>query len=132
MRFSEISEAYMVLGNKGLRKKYDRGLLSLSDLTARARPSTGGPTGGSAEQQAGGRRSVMGADLRERIFDFDKFYKAHYEGQLQRQKDIRVRKEEMLKRTQENVGDKQLGRMTEIGVGMLLVFAVGILLSLKT
>ncbi|XP_015230130.1 PREDICTED: dnaJ homolog subfamily C member 30-like [Cyprinodon variegatus] len=128
VRFSEISEAYMVLGNKGLRKKYDRGLLSLSDLTTRARPSTGG----SVEQQAGGRRAVMGADLRERIFDFDKFYKAHYEGQLQRQRDIRVRKEEMLKRTQENVGDKQLGRMTEIGVGMLLVFAVGILLSLKT
>uniref|UniRef100_A0A3Q2D277 DnaJ homolog subfamily C member 30, mitochondrial n=1 Tax=Cyprinodon variegatus TaxID=28743 RepID=A0A3Q2D277_CYPVA len=63
VRFSEISEAYMVLGNKGLRKKYDRGLLSL--------------------------RAVMGADLRERIFDFDKFYKAHYEGQLQRQRDIR-------------------------------------------
>lgn len=129
-RFTEISEAYAVLGNKGLRKKYDRGLLSLSDLTGRTKPSSGVPTGGSAERQAAGRRSVMGTDLREKVFDFDRFYKAHYGDQLQRQRDLRLRKEEMLRRKQDNVGDKKLGRMTEIGVGVLLVFAVGILLSL--
>lgn len=129
-RFSEISEAYAVLGNKGLRKKYDRGLLSLSDLTGRAKPSSGVSTGGSAERQAGSRRSVMGTDLREKVFDFDGFYKTHYGDQLQRQRDIRLRREEMLRRKQDTVGDTTLGRMTEIGVGMLLVFAVGILLSL--
>ncbi|KAM4724052.1 uncharacterized protein FYW61_014633 [Anableps anableps] len=129
-RFSEISEAYTVLGNKGLRKKYDRGLLSLSDLTGRARRSSGVSTGGSAEQQAGSRRPVMGADFRERIFDFDQFYKAHYGEQLQRQRDIRVRQEQMQKRREDSIQDKKLGRMMEIGVGMLLVFAVAIWFSL--
>ncbi|MEQ2274544.1 hypothetical protein XENORESO_019031 [Xenotaenia resolanae] len=128
-RFSEISEAYTVLGNKALRKKYDRGLLRLSDLTGRARPTTGASSGGQAEQQTGTRRSVMGKDFRERVFDFDKFYKAHYSDQLQRQRDIRVRKEEMLKTKQTSIGEGKLGRMMEIGVGMLLVFAVGILMS---
>ncbi|MEQ2313432.1 hypothetical protein AMECASPLE_001958 [Ameca splendens] len=128
-RFSEISEAYTVLGNKALRKKYDRGLLHLSDLTARARPTTGASSGGQAEQQTGSRRSVMGKDFRERVFDFDKFYKVHYSDQLQRQRDIRVRKEEMLKTKQTSIGEGKLGRMMEIGVGMLLVLAVGILMS---
>ncbi|KAK5622366.1 hypothetical protein CRENBAI_004724 [Crenichthys baileyi] len=128
-RFSEINEAYTVLGNKALRKKYDRGLLSLSDLTARARPTTGASSGGQAEQQTGSRRSMMGKDFRERGFDFDQFYKAHYSDQLQRQRDIRVRKEEMLKTRQTSIGEGKLGRMMEIGVGMLLVFAVGILMS---
>ncbi|KAM4540756.1 uncharacterized protein V3H82_022701 [Fundulus diaphanus] len=131
VRFSEISEAYMVLGNKSLRKKYDTGLLSLSDLTTRARPAGGASFGVSGEQQDGSRRSAAGAALRERVFDFDEFYKAHYGGQLQRQREIRLRKEEMLRRKQERAGEKKLGRMMEIGVGMLLVSAAGIILSLR-
>ncbi|XP_012723219.2 uncharacterized protein LOC105929847 [Fundulus heteroclitus] len=131
VRFSEISEAYMVLGNKSLRKKYDTGLLSLSDLVARAKPAGGASSGVSGEQQAGSSRSAAGAALRERVFDFDEFYKAHYSGQLQRQREIRYRKEEMLKKKQERAGEKKLGRMMEIGVGMLLVSAAGIILSLR-
>uniref|UniRef100_A0A3Q2QL94 DnaJ heat shock protein family (Hsp40) member C30 n=1 Tax=Fundulus heteroclitus TaxID=8078 RepID=A0A3Q2QL94_FUNHE len=131
VRFSEISEAYMVLGNKSLRKKYDTGLLSLSDLVARAKPAGGASSGVSGEQQAGSSRSAAGAALRERVFDFDEFYKAHYSEQLQRQREIRVRKEEMLKKKQERAGEKKLGRMMEIGVGMLLVSAAGIILSLR-
>ncbi|XP_072221857.1 uncharacterized protein [Leuresthes tenuis] len=130
-RFSEISEAYTVLGNKGLRKKYDRGLLSLSDLTATARPSARDTTGSSASQHTDSKRSVMGADSRGGIFDFDTFFKSHYSEQLQRQKDIRVRKEEILKRKQTAVGEKKMERMMEFGVGMLIVFAVGLLLSLN-
>uniref|UniRef100_A0A3P8TXU2 J domain-containing protein n=1 Tax=Amphiprion percula TaxID=161767 RepID=A0A3P8TXU2_AMPPE len=59
IRFSEISEAYTVLGNKGLRKKYDRGLLTASDLTGTARPSAKA----SGKPQAESRRSLSACHL---------------------------------------------------------------------
>uniref|UniRef100_A0A3B5KRM3 J domain-containing protein n=1 Tax=Xiphophorus couchianus TaxID=32473 RepID=A0A3B5KRM3_9TELE len=128
-RFSEISEAYTVLGNKELRKKYDLGLLSLSDLRGRAKPSTGVFTGGSAEQQPGSRQSVTGAELRDRRYDFDEFYKAHYGEQLQRQRDIRLRREERLKR-EDSYQDTKFANMMEFGIGLMLLLAVGIVFSL--
>uniref|UniRef100_A0A8C6WI96 DnaJ heat shock protein family (Hsp40) member C30 n=1 Tax=Neogobius melanostomus TaxID=47308 RepID=A0A8C6WI96_9GOBI len=73
LRFSEINEAYTVLGSKALRKKYDRGLLSSSDLIAEAK---------SSEESA-------------RMFDFDQFYKSHYGEQLQRERDLRQRREKI-------------------------------------
>uniref|UniRef100_A0A3Q1GRI8 J domain-containing protein n=1 Tax=Acanthochromis polyacanthus TaxID=80966 RepID=A0A3Q1GRI8_9TELE len=127
VRFSEINEAYTVLGNKGLRKKYDRGLLTAADLTGTARPSAKD----SGKPQAERKRSVMGRDSQRGVFDFDEFFRSHYSEQLQRQRDIRVRKEEMLRKQQEDVGDKKLGKMTEVGVGVLMVTAICILLSLR-
>lgn len=131
LRFAEINEAYTVLGNKALRKKYDRGLLSQSDLVATAKPSGKDATGSSAKHQTERRRSVAGADSRGRVFDFDMFFKAHYHEQLQREKDIRIRKEEMLKKKRETIEEKKLGRMMETGVGLMLAIAVAILISLK-
>ncbi|XP_069008409.1 dnaJ homolog subfamily C member 30, mitochondrial-like [Embiotoca jacksoni] len=135
VRFSEVSEAHTVLGNTGLRKKYDRGLLSKSDLTATTTTAAAAATrpsgGGSAKRHTGGRQSVAGVDDREGIFDFDAFFKSHYNDQLQKQRDIRVRKEEMLKNKEETIGDKKMGKMMEIGVGMLLVLAMGIILNSK-
>uniref|UniRef100_A0A3P9BEI7 DnaJ heat shock protein family (Hsp40) member C30 n=1 Tax=Maylandia zebra TaxID=106582 RepID=A0A3P9BEI7_9CICH len=103
VRFSEISEAYTVLGNKGLRKKYDLGLLSLADLTATVRPSVKDTSGSAGRRQTDSRRSVVDPDGRGGIFDFDQFYKSHYSEQLQRQRDIRVRKEEILKKKQDTI-----------------------------
>ncbi|XP_039992734.1 dnaJ homolog subfamily B member 12-like [Xiphias gladius] len=131
VRFSEISEAYTVLGNKALRKKYDRGLLSQSDLTANARPAAKDRTGSPAKQQAESRRSVVGVDTGGGVFDFDKFFKSHYNEQLQRQRDIRVRKEERQKEKQEAMGERRLGRMMELCVGVMLLMAAGIMISLK-
>lgn len=123
VRFSDISEAYSVLGNKGLRKRYDRGLLSLSDLTAPARPSaTKDTTRSSAKQQTYSRGGV---------FYFDKFLKSHYSEQLQRERDIQVRKQDMLKKKQQTMGEKKLGRLSELGVWPLLVMTMGIIISLK-
>lgn len=130
-RFSEISEAYTVLGSKALRKKYDRGLLSQSDLTATARPSAKDATGSTTKRQQESRRSVVGQDIRGGIFDFDKFYKSHYNEQLQRQRDIKVRQEEMLKMKEEAMRDEQLRRLMEVGVGVMLVLGLGIIINLK-
>lgn len=131
VRFSEISEAYTVLGNKSLRKKYDRGLLSQSDLVATARPSGKDTSGGSAKRQTDSRRTVMGTDGRGGVFDFDEFYRNHYSEQLHRQQDIRLRREEMLKKKQEAIEDIKLGRMMEIAVGLMVAMAVAIMMSLK-
>ncbi|XP_037342182.2 uncharacterized protein LOC119227479 [Pungitius pungitius] len=131
VRFSEISEAYAVLGNKALRRKYDLGLLSPSDLVATARPAAA-ESGGSAGDPAAGRRSVVGADLRGGgVFDFDKFFKSHYSEQLQKQQEIRVRKEEMLKKEREKIGDESSGRMMEMGIVVLMAMAFGLVSSLK-
>lgn len=129
VRFSEISEAYTVLGNKGLRKKYDRGLLSASDLTGTARPSAKDATGGSGKQRAESRRSAVGTESQGGMFDFDKFYRSHYSEQLQRERDLRARREEMLRKQSEPAGNKQLG-IEEIGIVLLLLATVGIMLSL--
>lgn len=131
VRFSEISEAYTVLGNKALRKKYDRGLLSQSDLTATARPSAKDAAGSSGRPQTESRRSVVGTDSRGGVSDFDAFFKTYYNEQLQRQKDIRVRKEEMLRKKEQMIGEKKLGSMMEIGVLALLALAVALLINLK-
>ncbi|XP_054909179.1 dnaJ homolog subfamily C member 30, mitochondrial-like [Poeciliopsis prolifica] len=128
-RFSEISEAYTVLGNQVLRKKYDLGLLSPSDLSGRGKPasgvSTAGSTGGSAQQQPG-RRSA----LTDRHFDFDEFYKAHYGEQLLRDRDTRLRREERLKR-EESHQDTKFDNMIEFGIGLMLLLVMGIIFSLE-
>uniref|UniRef100_A0A3Q3JBI7 DnaJ homolog subfamily C member 30, mitochondrial n=2 Tax=Monopterus albus TaxID=43700 RepID=A0A3Q3JBI7_MONAL len=129
VRFAEVSEAYTVLGNTTLRKKYDRGLLSQADLTATTRPSAKDTIGSSAKPQPERRRSVMGVDYRGGIFDFDHFYKSHYSEQLQRQRDIRLRKEELLSQKQER--QKKLGTMTDMAVAVLLAMAFGLMISLK-
>ncbi|XP_075964563.1 uncharacterized protein dnajc30a [Anarhichas minor] len=128
VRFAEISEAYTVLGNKALRKKYDRGLLSQSDLIATARPSAKG-AGSSARDPTESRRSVVGVD--NRVFDFDKFFKDHYSEQLQRERDFRVRKEEMLRKKEETIAEKKMGRMMEVGVVALILMALGLVRSLR-
>uniref|UniRef100_A0A8D3BFX1 J domain-containing protein n=1 Tax=Scophthalmus maximus TaxID=52904 RepID=A0A8D3BFX1_SCOMX len=114
VRFSDISEAYTVLGNETLRKKYDRGLLGQSDLLATVRPSSSkdGAGGGSAQQQAGGRRSVGGEG--PRADDFDKFFRSHYNEQLQRQRDIRARREQRLREKAAAKDGQKLDWMMEI------------------
>uniref|UniRef100_H3DIV8 DnaJ homolog subfamily C member 30, mitochondrial n=1 Tax=Tetraodon nigroviridis TaxID=99883 RepID=H3DIV8_TETNG len=115
-RFSEISEAYTVLGNKTLRKKYDRGLLSLSDLVG-----AGCPPG----------KSVMGADGREKIYNFDAFFKSHYQEQLRREKEIRIRRDEFLKHQTETFEEKKLDWLVEMGIGLMVTLAAVLWISMK-
>ncbi|XP_034431915.1 uncharacterized protein LOC117755870 [Hippoglossus hippoglossus] len=134
VRFSEISEAYTVLGNKALRRKYDRGLLSQSDLISTARPSSSssskdGP-GGSAAQQADSGRSVAGAYNRGGVYDFDKFFKSHYNEQLQREREMRARREDMLRDKHEAMVERK-SKLMEMCVGLLVVMALGLTFSLK-
>lgn len=125
-RFSEISEAYSVLGNISLRRKYDRGILSQSDVQDAGRPSskeaTSRPTGSSQHlhQQRARRFSQAGG---KPMFDFDAFYQAHYGEQLQKERDIRARKEQMKEMQKQDVDRWREGKMMQMAVSMLLAIA---------
>lgn len=130
IRFSEISEAYTVLGNKALRKKYDRGLLTQSDLLSTSRPTGKESAGGTAKQSLI-RRSMMGADGLGGSYNFDKFFKEHYQEQLQREKEIRARREDMLAKRNKTTNEMKLGLITEMGLGIILLMTVAMLLLMK-
>lgn len=130
--FSQISEAYNVLGNKALRRKYDRGILSVADLTGSSRPTERERTASSSGQTTQARRSSSVAVGQDKIFDFDAFIRAHYGEQLQREKELRQRREEILRKQKAKYDDVELGRMKEFAVGMLLVMAMAIVFTMRS
>lgn len=132
-RFSDISEAYAVLGNTTLRKKYDRGLLSLADLVGTAGGSSSKDGGGGPRQRGGGRRSAVegtGVDG-EKIYNFDEFVKSHYQEQLRREKELRFRRREFLKKQSESFEEKKMDWLVEMGVGVMMALAALLWVSIK-
>ncbi|XP_053729077.1 dnaJ (Hsp40) homolog, subfamily C, member 30b [Synchiropus splendidus] len=133
-RFSEISEAYTVLGNINLRRKYDRGLLSRSDVQSAGRPSSKEAPDKSAaapptpRQQSARRFSRAGG---KNMFDFDAFYKAHYGEQLQREQEMKARKEEMERLYQEKMKKRREDRLKDGTLLMVLAVAGLLLVSLS-
>lgn len=125
-RFSEISEAYTVLGNITLRRKYDRGLLSQSDLQSAGKPSSkeaASRSPGAAQQQQQHQHQRRGerrfTHTGEKVkFDFDAFYQGHYGEQLQREREMRDRKRRMQEH-QERVRQRTRQRLLEMSVVML-------------
>nr|XP_061828096.1 dnaJ homolog subfamily C member 30, mitochondrial-like [Nerophis lumbriciformis] len=113
-RFSEISEAYSVLGNHALKRKYDQGLLRTSDVQGAGPPASTDTPKSKASYQTGERP----------MFDFDAFYQAHYGEQLQRQREMqakRKRAEELDKKKR----DKLRRRSTAEMVVIMLIVTVG-------
>ncbi|KAM9455850.1 dnaJ homolog subfamily C member 30, mitochondrial isoform 2-T2 [Clarias gariepinus] len=131
-RFSQVSEAYSVLGNRALRKRYDAGILSEADVRGSGRPTaTGETTSRSQSDGARSRRSPEVGARAQNIFDFDSFYRAHYGEQLQRQKHIRTRLQEIQRQKEETFQNRRLGRLSDLAVGVMLAVAATILFSLK-
>lgn len=131
LRFSEISEAYNVLGNKSLRKKYDRGILTHTDLQGARRP-TAKEAGSSTGQQTRSRSSSIDGVNRQNVFDFDSFFKSHYGEQLQREREFRARQEQLQEKKREGIQGRELGKMAEISVGILLAMAIALFASVKS
>uniref|UniRef100_H3BGW7 DnaJ heat shock protein family (Hsp40) member C30 n=2 Tax=Latimeria chalumnae TaxID=7897 RepID=H3BGW7_LATCH len=127
-KFTEIGEAYMVLGSMALRKKYDRGILSQTDLQSAGSPvaTTEGPLQKRAQTKAS-----MQFRSGKPIFDFDEFYRAHYGEQLERERILRWRKDQAFKKKQEGHLKRQLGRLTEVSVGLMIILAGLLLFSIK-
>uniref|UniRef100_A0A8C7JU26 J domain-containing protein n=1 Tax=Oncorhynchus kisutch TaxID=8019 RepID=A0A8C7JU26_ONCKI len=89
-RFSEISEAFSVLGSMALRRKYDHSIFSGSDV------------------QEAGRSSERESTYNTR---------AHYGEQLQREKELRARRAQY---QQKQHHDYKQWKLLEITVGVLL------------
>ncbi|XP_069040233.1 dnaJ homolog subfamily C member 30, mitochondrial [Lepisosteus oculatus] len=122
LRFFQISEAYSVLGSAGLRRKYDRGLLSQEDVREAGRPSPrdAPPPGPAAPQGAPGGRP---------IFDFDAFYREHYGEQLARERAQRWRQEELRRRAQ---GARwRMGKLAEVSAGLLMALGMVFLFNTR-
>ncbi len=98
-KFAAISEAYSVLGNVTLRRRYDRGIFTPRDLHSEIKEKH-------KETESKQRRntSVYYNTAGERMYDFDEFYKAHYGEALrreQRERKDRKRRAEEAKKEQE-------------------------------
>lgn len=136
-RFTRINEAYMVLGSVALRKKYDRGILSRQDVRGAGRPSGREATGGPASAPSpSSRRTQTFASGRtptssKPIFDFDKFFRAHYGDQLEREQFLRERRQTMEKRKAETEKKWQLDKLQELSVAILFISAMALLLGRK-
>lgn len=133
IRFSDINEAYTVLGNKVLRRKYDRGLLGLHDLTAgqtEKPPSREETVRASTIIQPRKNRTAIDKILSPDIYDLDQFMKSHYSDQLRKEKDTRARRQEELKEKEQNKKGGKLGNGSEIYFGVIFLAWV-ILISCK-
>lgn len=139
-RFSEISEAYTVLGNISLRRKYDRGILSQSDIQNAGRPSSketssrsrGSPQQQQQQQHHHHQRAQQFSKSGEKVkFDFDAFYQAHYGEQLRREKALRDRKQHTEEQERENFRKWSEGRLTDMSVVVMMMMAGLIFVSLR-
>uniref|UniRef100_A0AAZ3PWQ7 DnaJ (Hsp40) homolog, subfamily C, member 30b n=1 Tax=Oncorhynchus tshawytscha TaxID=74940 RepID=A0AAZ3PWQ7_ONCTS len=127
-RFSEISEAFSVLGSMALRRKYDHSIFSGSDVQESGRPSERESiynTRASSpqqyqQQQRSPRFSNVGGKA---MFDLDAFFQAHYGEQLQREKELRSRRAQYQQKQQHDYKQWKLGKMLEITVGVLLAMS---------
>lgn len=85
-KFTELTEAYSILGQYDLRKKYDKGLLHQYPRqphhTQKYEPDTAAST-------------VKGSKVK---FDFDEFYRAHYGEALRREQAARRERREAMER----------------------------------
>ncbi|XP_016420871.1 dnaJ (Hsp40) homolog, subfamily C, member 30b [Sinocyclocheilus rhinocerous] len=113
--FALVAEAYSVLGDSGLRRKYDRGILNRTDVQSAGRPSTP--------------RRAPDASAH---FDFDAFYQAHYGEQLQREQQMRRRREQTRQQQQHKLRTWRRMKMNEVTVALLLLCGGGILISLRS
>lgn len=129
--FAEISEAYTVLGNVTLRRKYDRGILSESDVRGAGKPSSkDSPSkapGSSRHQNA---RQFTQRDGRP-IYDFDAFYKAHYGDQLQKEQEVRAMKQRMREMEEKNAKARKKKRIFDVLVTFLISSSVILLYNLN-
>lgn len=102
--FKEITEAYSVLGNNEMRRKYDRGLL-------REYPSPR-PQSHTSNHQTSSKP----------MYDFDTFYQVHYGQALKREQMVRAKK-----RSQQKVKTLRDGhtRLLIIGVAISIVLLCG-------
>ncbi|XP_034024202.1 dnaJ (Hsp40) homolog, subfamily C, member 30b [Thalassophryne amazonica] len=127
-RFSQISEAYIVLGNINLRRRYDRGILSQFDIQNAGKPSSKDTSGKTAEAPLQHQQRVKPVSQfgGKPMFDFDAFYQAHYGEQLQREQEWRARKQRFKEQKKDNTLNSKGWVAMHVGVCVVgLMFLLG-------
>uniref|UniRef100_A0A8B9GBP2 DnaJ homolog subfamily C member 30, mitochondrial n=1 Tax=Amazona collaria TaxID=241587 RepID=A0A8B9GBP2_9PSIT len=127
-RFAAVSEAYRVLGSANLRRKYDRGLLSAEDLRGAPQPS-GRPPAPSPPPARAPAAARRGPDPTP--FDFDAFYRAHYGQQLERERVLRARREQLRLQREEVAAQGRFRLVSDLSVGLFFVLGIALLYGLK-
>ncbi|KAF3692712.1 DnaJ -like protein subfamily C member 30 Williams-Beuren syndrome chromosomal region 18 protein [Channa argus] len=123
-RFCDINEAYTILGNINLRRKYDRGILNQLDIQNAERPSskeTPSTNTGTPQQQQRARQFSQAGG--KSMFDFDAFYQGHYGEQLRRESQKRAMKEHMQEQQKHKLARWKKRKMIEVTAVMLLAIA---------
>ncbi|KAM4043995.1 dnaJ homolog subfamily C member 30, mitochondrial [Anomaloglossus baeobatrachus] len=131
-QFGLVTEAYHILGSVSLRKKYDRGLLSLEDVRSAKKPS--GKSVSPSRKEAAAQRAASTASSTtpaKPMFDFDAFYQAHYGEQLARERFWKARREQIQKKKLEKAAGNKINKLGETSAILLIVSTTIILLSLR-
>ncbi|XP_069802230.1 dnaJ homolog subfamily C member 30, mitochondrial [Dendropsophus ebraccatus] len=130
-QFGQVTEAYHVLGSISLRKKYDRGLLSIEDVRSAKKPT--GKSSSPSRKEAGQREASTSSSRTpaKPMFDFDAFYQAHYGEQLAREKQWKERREFIEKKKQEKNMASRFNTLGEMSGLLLIVSAAILILSLR-
>ncbi|XP_032070749.1 dnaJ homolog subfamily C member 30, mitochondrial [Thamnophis elegans] len=127
-RFIHITQAYQVLGSLSLRKKYDRGLLTQKDISNAKKPSGKSKAAASAAQTVYKKPVyTSGHPSGKPIFNFDEFYRAHYGEQLERERLMRLKQQEMQERKKAMEEDKY----KFLESFLLVMFLSGVMILLR-
>ncbi|KAM8991245.1 dnaJ homolog subfamily C member 30, mitochondrial [Ara ararauna] len=129
-RFTAVSEAYRVLGSATLRRKYDRGLLSAEDLRGAPQPSRR-PTAPSPPPPQPRAPAAARRGPGPTPFDFDAFYRAHYGEQLERERVLRARREQLRLRREEVAAQGRFRLLSDLSVGLFVLVGIALLYGLK-
>ncbi|GCB73865.1 uncharacterized protein [Scyliorhinus torazame] len=130
LRFTQINEAYSVLGSVNLRKKYDRGILTPADLQSGKRPAEKAHAARTQPPQAWS--SSENSETGKSRFNFDEFFKAHYGEQLAREQTQRWRRMQE-RRSRESLEKKwHFHKLVEVAVTVMLVAGFCLLFSIKS
>ncbi|XP_040279539.1 dnaJ homolog subfamily C member 30, mitochondrial [Bufo bufo] len=131
--FGLVTEAYHVLGSVSLRRKYDRGILSLDDVRSAKKPSV--KSSSPSLKEAGGQREASTTSNSNTpakpMFDFDAFYQAHYGEQLARERSWKARREDIEKRKLEKKTVASFNKLGELSALLLFVSATIMIVCLR-
>lgn len=119
-KFTELTEAYAILGRHNLRRKYDKGLLHRGGGVEAGRDHTHHPSG---MEQA----RKTSAQTNKVKFNFDEFYQAHYGEALQREQSRRQAEAQRQREKRERMSESsQRLLMVSVILGVFLVTWVSV------